>query len=278
MKLPAASGTAISPERINSWVERFRFYRHPPDQAAIMVWLDRFSPPDRDLAARMLDVVELKSEIEIQRGYLEALEGIEGWDIDAGKREGQWLFVGFGNAGESGQSMLRIFREATGMASEKYQGLFCSSVELVRKNLTAKDTLVFIDDFSGTGQQITKHWPVLAELIASEARCHLLLTAATDHAIKKIKSETELRLHVSFVLNQTDNIFHDSCDRFSKKEKKSVEKYCKLADRRNPKGWGSCGLLFVLSHKTPNNTIPILHVNTRKWVGLFPRILAPKAA
>jgi hypothetical protein len=273
MREPLKRGTPVDDVRIASWIARFKFYRHPPDRAAIEGWLRRFKAKDRDLAARILDVVELKSEIEIQTGYCSALSTIPGWDPDARRRTGRWLFVGFGGAGESGQSMLRIFREATRMTSAHYQGLFCSASDLARKALTANDTVVCVDDFSGTGQQVTKSWPVLAELIASEARCHLLLTAVTERAIDAIKRDTELSVHASYVLSKIDNLFDAHCGHFSADEKRAAENYGKLADKRNPKGWGECGILLVLSHKTPNNTIPILHVNNTRWVGLFPRYL-----
>jgi hypothetical protein len=277
MKNPKPRGSAIDDARIASWLERFKFYRHPPDRTDIHKWLNRFKGADKDLAARMLDVVEIKSEMEIQSGYSAALASLAGWHPDSAKRIGRWLFVGFGGAGESGQSMLRVFREATRMNPERFKDLFCSASDLASKALTAQDTVVFVDDFSGTGQQVTKVWPVLAELIASEAKCHLLLTAATEAAIDEIASKTELIMHASCVLSKTDNLFNAECTHFSKDEKKLVEKYGKIADRNHPRGWGKCGILFVLSHKTPNNTIPILHVNNRKWVGLFPRYLPQPA-
>jgi hypothetical protein len=49
--------------------------------------------------------------------------------------------------------------------------------------------------------------------------------------------------------------------------------YCDRADKKNPRGFGECGLLYVLCHKTPNNSIPILYANHSQWVGLFPRNL-----
>jgi hypothetical protein len=37
-------------------------------------------------------------------------------------------------------------------------------------------------------------------------------------------------------------------------------------------GFNECGLLLVLSHNTPNNTIPVIWEDTSKFRGLFPRI------
>ena len=37
-------------------------------------------------------------------------------------------------------------------------------------------------------------------------------------------------------------------------------------------GFNECGLLLVLSHNTPNNTLPVIWEDTSKFRGLFPRI------
>ena len=169
--------------------------------------------------------------------------------------------------------MLRIFREANQMTSADHDGLFCSATDLPSLELTAADHVVFIDDFSGTGRQVRLVWPTLQELIAADATCHLILTAASTLAILRIRKLENLSLSVDITLKEEDNIFSIKCTHFNKTEKLVVEKYGKRANNKTPKGFGDCGLLFVLSHKTPNNTMPILHANHNRWYGLYPRNL-----
>jgi hypothetical protein len=64
--------------------------------------------------------VEVISESQIQAGYRAALEGLAGWSTDPAHRVGKWFFLGFGKPGESGHSMLRIFREANRMTAARY--------------------------------------------------------------------------------------------------------------------------------------------------------------
>ena len=275
MKRPHRRGTAISPKRIAEWIEVGRFYRHPLDVVSIQHWLKRFSKADLDIAARVSDCVQVVSEQQIHLGYRDALRRLRDWDVDPVRRRGQWLFVGFGGPGESGQAMLRIFREANQMTSQAYNSLFCGATDLPFKELTAADHVVFIDDFSGTGRQVCVVWPTLQELIAADASCHLILTAATHVAISKIRKLINLTLMVHFELQEEDNIFSAKCKYFNKAEKLIIEEYGKRADRKKPKGFGECGLLFVLSHKTPNNTVPILSAYHDRWHGLYPRYLPP---
>jgi hypothetical protein len=258
---------------INDLVSRFAFYRLPPKAEDITRWLGYFSGADRELAIRLLNNLQLFSEQQIQENYKKGLAKVPGWNSNENQRIGQWFFVGYGRASESGPAMLRMFREANRLSGRKHDPLFLSISELPSKKLTAKDTLVFVDDFSGTGKQVIEYWPTTKELLASDAQVFLILTAATQNALQKIETETDLLVITEKIFQDTDNIFNSICPLFNDKEKENVLEYCKKADRQNPKGFGDCGLLVVLSHKTPNNSIPILHVNKSRWKGLFPRYL-----
>jgi hypothetical protein len=258
---------------MTGWEGRFRFYRASPARAEINGWLSRFNAADRDVAARVLDCVEVISEPSIQEGYKEALNSIDGWDKRVSEREGKWVFTGFGKPSESGMSMLRMFREANGLTAQLYDNLFHSIPDLPKLRLSAEDTIILVDDFSGSGKQICDRWPKLEELIASDARCFIVLTAATVVAIRNIEDKTVMKVVAKIIIERNENIFADACHRFNAAEKATLLRYCRKADAKNPKGFNECGLLYVLSHKTPNNSIPVLHVNHDNWVGLFPRNL-----
>ena len=273
MRAPKQRGAPIDVARISSWESRFRYYRASPGGAEINRWLARFNGNDQDLAARVLDCVEVISELKIHEGYKETLDSIDGWHKRAADREGRWVFTGFGKPGESGMSMLRAFREANSLTAHAYDSLFCNMLEIPSLKLTAEDTIVLVDDFSGSGDQICRRWPTLKELIASEARCFIILTAATVSAIRRIEDETELKVVVQITIQRNENIFSDSCLRFNAADKAALLRYCRRADAKHPRGYNDCGLLYVLSHKTPNNSIPVLHTNHNGWVCLFPRNL-----
>jgi hypothetical protein len=116
--------------------------------------LDRqLSVGDRDVAARILDCVEVVSEPEIHEGFRVALRGLPGWSADFNARVGRWFFLGFGGPSESGQVMLRMFREANRLTGKANNDLFCNLSDLASKELTADDNVVFVDDFSGTGNK-----------------------------------------------------------------------------------------------------------------------------
>jgi hypothetical protein len=268
-----ASSVDISNEKLAGWVERFRFYRKPPSEGEIRDWIERFHPDHASLAEKILDNVELVSEEQIQQGYRLGLETIAGWNRDERHRTGRWFFVGLGTAGESGPAMVRTFREANNMSQQKWHSLFIEFRELPKQNLTAFDKVIFIDDFSGSGSQIAKGWPLIEELVASEAKLYLLLTAITADALEEVQSKTDLEVVAHLTLDREKNVMSDENQVFSQSEKEAIVEYGRIAWDKNPAGYKDCGLLFVLSHKTPNNSLPIIHANHSNWVGLFPRNL-----
>ena len=272
MRKPMNRGAAVDGRRFDQWLSQFSGYRNPVTRRMVELWLDQFSPIDQDLAARILDAVLFIGTQKIHTSFRELLDSLEGWHKVKAKRIGQWFFVPFsGSVGESGDSMVHALRMATSMTKKRYSDLFIHRSELVAKNPGPDDTVVLVDDFSGTGTQACDAWHIFEELLTGGPRTVLMLIAATEAALARIADETEMEPVCATVLSRKDDIFHADCAHFTQGEKNTTLNYCTRADPRRPKGYGNSGLLVVLAHQTPNNTIPILHVTQNEWQGLFPR-------
>jgi hypothetical protein len=275
MRQPLPRGTALDNPRFDQWLADFGGYVSPVTRRKIELWLEQFALGDRDLAARLLDAVLFLGHEHIRVTYRTLLDTLPGWNEDAAARTGRWVFVPFsGSVGESGDSMMHIFRMATGMTKRNFKYLFAHRSELVSLRLTPVDTVVLVDDFSGTGSQAKEAWKEsFAELFAEEPRVFLVLVAATQEALTSIQDETEMEAVCGSVFQDGYNFFDEACTFFTAAEKAAIEQYCRRADRRNPRGRGNTGLLVVFAHRCPNNCLPILHARHRGWSGLFPRDL-----
>ncbi len=272
MKKPMNRGAAVDPKRFAGWLAQFSGYRNPVTNWMIELWLEQFPPIDQDLAARILDAVLFIGTQKIHTSFRELLESLEGWHKAKSRRRGRWFFVPFsGSAGESGDSMVHALRMATSMSKKQYNDLFIHRSELVVKKPGPDDTVVLVDDFSGTGTQACDSWHIFEELLTGGPRIVLMLVAATDSALTRIADETEMQPICATRLTRKDDIFHADCGHFSQGEKNTILNHCTRADPQRPKGYGESGLLVVLAHQTPNNTIPILHATRDEWQGLFPR-------
>jgi hypothetical protein len=265
-------GTPIDAARYDGWVAQFSGYRNGVTNGLIEIWLNQFDRADRDLSARLLDAVLFIGHQQISESFRSLLNSLGGWSKKPSNRVGRWFFVPFsGSTGESGDSMVHVFRMANGMTSRTYDKFFIHRSELVANRIGPNDTVVLIDDFSGSGSQVEGAWPLFSELLTGGPRVVLLMIAATDRAIERIRQNTEMEPWLTTQLGRRDDIFDAACSYFTPAEKAKVLEYCERADNQTPKGFGNCGLLIVFAHRCPNNSLPIFHVKKHVWRGLFPR-------
>src|SRR5882724_5509459 len=272
MRRPRNRSAAVDQERIAHWLAEFAGYRDPVTNGTIELWLQQFLVADRDLAARVLDGVLFIGNQKIRTDYRELVKGLDGWDTSAAKRKGRWFFVPFsGSVGESGNSMVHTLRMAMTMTNKKYDYLFIHRSELVAKKPGPDDTVILVDDFSGTGTQACGSWEIFQQLLGGGPKIILMLGVATADALKVIGDKTEMEPICAVTLHKKDSIFKPECVHFTQVEKNTILDYCRRANPRNPEGFLGAGLLVVLAHRTPNDTIPILHETNGAWRGLFPR-------
>ncbi len=278
MNQPAPIGTKIDHSRKKKWHNRFLHYQRPPTHGDIDAWVDQFKKQDKDVAARLLDSVQLVTRAEMELAFRTLMKSLPGWHHQKAKRTGEWRFVPYAvRPGESGDHMTACFRQAMGMRERYHDPLFVYAHQLPAQKLTGNDTVVLIDDFAGTGNQACKSWNQLfRELVGGAGTVYLMVVAATVQAQDEIRKNTDLQVMTHYNLISSDNLFSDDCFHFTEAEKQTVLKYCAEHFPDKPKGYGDCGLLFVLQHDCPDNSIPILHsYNRNKWVPIFPRTGPP---
>lgn len=272
MRTPKARSTPIDATRMTAWLDQFDGYRIATTEARVASWLDNFSGADVDLGARVLDAVTFLKSEDMEEALSRMVGGLPGWHKEETQRQGRWRFVAFSvSAGESGDTMLHKTRTALGLTGKQHNELFIHKADLLREGLGANDNVAFIDDFAGTGQQACGAWRQLAELLPGNPKTYLIVVAAGQRAVDRIGQETRLRIVARHMLGPGDDIFSGACEHFTQSEKDVLLSYCKTADPRNPRGFGECGFVIVLAHRTPNNSIPVLHAHHESWKGLFPR-------
>jgi hypothetical protein len=213
------------------------------------------------------------SNEQLTAAYSTALNGLEGWSRNPTNRIGRWRFVPYSaSAGESGDSMLHKFRVANNLSGNNFNELFIYRSDIVIQRLGFEDTVVLVDDFVGTGNQVCQAWDSgFSEILAEVGRVYLIVVAAREEAVRRIADATGLSVVTHITLHPSDNFFAEECTHFTEQEKNKILRYCKRADKSAPKGYGDCGLLVVFGHGVPNNSIPVLHRRGEHWNELFRR-------
>lgn len=273
MRPPRPPGTHVDTRRRSAWRERFGSYRYGVTEAGILDWLNQFSAADRDVAARLLDAVEFISPEQLHDAFRSLLSRLPGWHLNVRQRRGRFAFVAFSSsAGESGDNMLHQFRLANNLNNRQYDSLFIGRSDLLRSGLGSDDTVVFLDDFVGTGNQAVTAWQKMFQELTTEiGNIYLVTVAAFRTGSERIRNETRMQLLTHRSLGYRDSLFHADCSHFTLQEKSRVLHYCKIASPKHPRGFGECGLAVVLYHQCPNNSLAVLHASSRLWDPLFPR-------
>jgi hypothetical protein len=273
VRTPRPADTPIDTRRRSAWQKRFGSYRHGVTEAGILDWLNQFHDGDKDTAARLLDAVEFISAEQLHAAFQSLLSRLSGWHREPRRRRGRFAFVAFSSsAGESGDNMLHQFRLANNLNAREFDSLFIGRSDLLRSGLGPNDTVVFLDDFVGTGRQAVTAWQkMFQELTAAIGSIYLVTVGAYRVGSERISKETRMQLLTHRLLGYADNLFHDQCDHFSEHDKSRILHYCKVAGPSYPRGFGDCGLVIVLYHQCPNNTLAVLHASSKEWEPLFPR-------
>ncbi len=195
------------------------------------------------------------------------------------------VFVGYGEAGKSGNAMIYSLRNAI----ENSDFNFLTLDELYRENLETFSYVVLVDDFIGTGNQATKNWEKKREIDGEKISLEdikkkyknieflYIALIATREGKKKIEKNTSIKVFWGDVIDETykcfsevSRIFTDSEEREEAKE--IIERKGKLL-YEHPLGYENGQLTIAFEHNTPNNSLPVIWKKIRNggWFPLFER-------
>jgi hypothetical protein len=134
------------------------------------------------------------------------------------------------------------------------------------------DAIVFLDDFAGTGDTLVSWWENVESIVRpSNAAVFVGVLVLNERARPRIEE-------FAAVLSVTDldieaDVFAAESTVFSEERKATLLNYCRETGcgPRYEQGYGNCGLLVVLKHGCPNDSLPILWYGGTAWRTLFSR-------
>src|SRR5690606_4879595 len=93
------------------------------------------------------------------------------------------------------------------------------------------------------------------------------------------KLQFGMRVHCCEVLDASEQVFSASSHFFGSQETRAdalaaAEVWGARLQKQNPLGYGGLGLAVVFERSCPNNSLPVLHVESKapKWIPLFKRL------
>jgi hypothetical protein len=229
-------------------------------------WAQQFGD-DLNLLENILKNINYYSSIRIR----EAVEELINLSCKYLKSNiSELLFVPIGSPHEGSGIIARAVRGINGVRPRNFK--YMSDLAKPAGTSVFKG-MILIDDFSGTGERFLEWWRMVEGLILPWELPLviglLVLNCKAKDILQTLPAELICVEHLDF----ENNVFLDNCEIFTQEEKNLVERYCRQTrcPSRYIRGRNDCGLLLAFRHGCPNNSLPILWYEKKKWINLFKR-------
>ena len=232
----------------------------------VLGWITQFSDADLALGIKVLETVTYYNAINI-RTMTKELADLAFETLKKAKLK-KAAFVPVGQFGSGSGTVARVLRES--LAKSKHE--LVDRLDLANSKAGDWDAVVFVEDFSGTGQVLSDWWLSVESMVrplSVPIFVGLLVVSPAAHQV--IASFAEV-LAVE-ELEDSANVLSDACKELSGAQKARVTHYCEKsgAPETFREGFGGCGLLLAFKHGCPDNSLPILWHSHKKWTPLFRR-------
>jgi len=136
------------------------------------------------------------------------------------------------------------------------------------------DALVFIEDFSGTGNTLKSWWNNVETIVRPRNVPFAIALLVLNNRARKIVEQFADLICVD-ELDESCNVVSPQSGSFTAPEKQKIIHYCRLTGCADKYllGYDGCGLLVAFKHGCPNDSLPILWHTCEHapWEGLFKR-------
>lgn len=230
-------------------------------------WIAQFDNGDLPLAVKILQEIKYYSTENI-RSMVRVLVSLSCHHFGA-IDQNRIIFVPIGASYEGSSVIARALRDEL-----RDQRRIKSMADLENLDPSTFDALVFLDDFSGTGNQLSEWWQNVESIVRPRnvpfAVALLVLNCSARNRIEKF---TEVVCVDE--LNEGHNVLSLNSQTFTQQEKNRIIEYCRRTGCAHKLlfGFGKCGLLVAFKHQCPNNSLPILWYESgaSTWESLFKR-------
>ena len=258
--------------KIDSFLPKLKYAVLP---SKLVRWFENFEEEDLPLIYDMLQVFEYITFSEMQYRLEDLLKSI----FDDLEGHDKVLVVPFGKFGKSGTLVSYPLTHSDFYESKSKEGRIIISNDFKKFENVDITTIILLDDFIGTGRtfcedyvdmgleswldskNITKRY-ILSTVIMSKGKRKI------NETFPDIKIYAQER-HKIFKKNDSPIGFFGNVNDYEQVNDK-YEKIIKVS-KGYKKGYRGSESLIAFTHGTPNNTIPIIWWENKKWIPLLPR-------
>ena len=251
----------------------------------IINWLRNFKVNEIDKALTVLENLEYITESEIIELYDDKLE-----DILIQNANQKVIIHPVSEYGKSGTLMSYYFKKTPSYKKDKDRITFFPHYDNFKhklKDLRTDTAIIFIDDFSGSGNQFNNYYKTYIKPQISTNKHIVSLTFLTLFYLPNAKSSIEKNNpEIKIVGNIKYPVFLTDRSVFgSRKRMLPIREFCHFYGKDlfstydkstktyhiHPLGYDKSQALIVFAYNPPNNTLPIIW-SSKNWQPLFPRV------
>ncbi len=252
-------------DHIEDALERFGDHEDM-SSGRILRWLVQFDDDDLPLAAHVLQSISYINGTNIRNMTRDLFEltqeelGIKGLQKAA--------FIPVGSPGSGSASVARVLRDAVRHSDHSV----LSMLDLANAGADDFDAIVFVDDFSGTGETLEKWWENVESLVLPK-NAEVFVGLLVLNGVARPRIETFADILAVSELDVTHNTLSQDSAVFTEDQKPTLREYCVNTgvSEKYHFGYGDCALLMAFKHGCPNNSLPILWFKGGGWRPLFNR-------
>ncbi len=234
-------------------------------------WLDQFANNDKEIICRLLPYYNFFTSDDV----FSMLNILFSKLCNEYKIEiSSTIFVPIGYICKSGVAISYFFRR------ENYldERLFISIEDLNEEQLEKVKTIVFLDDFIGSGEYISKIKLEYIQNIHPKFKNNIQFIFACMVGYKQgidVVADNLFKPCIAKEIPYSHQPLHKESIIYSQEEKMRAEQvlyqYNKPLKPNHPFGYGNIQGLVSFFFATPNNTFPMFWSSNDNWIPLFPR-------
>lgn len=254
---------------------RFPDYRPQPITVKRLdAWMKQFSHQDEKAALVLLDSIIYLSEKKVEKLLVEQNEALVNFLRKSHVPPEKTIYVSLHDAGSSSPVMLNLLRDAAGLQRTGCHLIDGNNVLGLNKltNRLAEGAIVYVDDFSGTGQQFCKFRNFISQHIVGNFSEFFLLPCICEEALHRLGKEG-IQPYNGMTHSRTERPLHENSSILDTVTKDRLRQQSLGIHGKVGLGFSSLATMVVLYRNAPNTTPLILRgsLDQRTFVGIFPR-------
>lgn len=239
-------------------------------------WLDQFPQNDHHLILSLLGYIRYYSAQKTEDVLVKHNQKLLAKLQSAGVTLDKVIYVTVDKPASSSHLMLNMLRDKANLERKGVHIIDCQNLlELIKTtNDLGSGAIIYVDDFSGTGDQFLRSRNFVAERVPLSGQFSefFLLPCICREAFTAITKEG-VEIVCDYIHDKNDRPLHPDSIILEDAERERLVGYCKEGDPGAPLGYRGLASMVVFYRNTPNSVPSIFrgNVGQDRKIGILPR-------